>query len=409
MANLLANFTVLTWNMGGAKYFSELRETPNADTWNDHVARTVDVLVALLEQHNPDVVALQEVPKAEDDGARFDDVLDQLEERETGYEHVFFVNLQSDKNKIRSDFRVLAETFPMVLFKQGYAFLYRCKNSFTNPRPLWEEQQLSSGRRAEDSFDAIHLSTGLYVGDRNTEPRLAALGRFFKTFESSSKDNATSLEVCILNVHLSTLRHERENMPGFDMESSALRRSQIDTLLKYVITPYNKAIRDKWEEGWNKIEPVGQDRKDGLKQRTPLWFIAGDLNCSPESSEMQFLEQMHFVDLLKPPVGKERQGTKMDSSHDPPTLVLDYILAGPSFTLERRGAAKFTSDLNSQVIDIQKLLPALNYATFPSDHIPVFADLQLSQGTVERALDTVGTREKILEALRRMPLENNRP
>lgn len=398
----MAEFKVLTWNMGGAKYFSELKDRPTAKTWNQHVGKAVRVLRALLKKYNPDVVALQEVPKAE--GARgFKNVLDEIqieEEEEVNCSAVFFENLRSDTHQIRKVFSDLAQVprFRNVHFLQGYAFLYMSDPSLAVPRSVWTEHMPLADHPPEEAFEGIHLSTGLYCGDRNTEPRLAVMGRFFKTFGKKQKDPA--LEVCVLNLHLSTLRYERENMPGFDMESANVRRSQIDTLLKYVITPYNLAIRDKWQAGWNEMSggPVGQDEEQGLRQRTPLWFLAGDLNCPPNSQEIQFLEQMNFEDLVPsdPPV----RGTKMDSSHAHPTLVLDYIFAGPSFTLEGNA---FKPTKNSEVVDIENLpaSPPWTFSTFPSDHIPVFAELKSDDETPNRALDTVGTRKLILDALGR--------
>jgi len=198
--------------------------------------------------------------------------------------------------------------------------------------------------------EIVRLETGLFTGSRDTEPRLAVVVHFI--IDSHDKP----LDIFVVNLHLTTLKGEREGSPDKDAAAARVRRQQIDVVANGIVSRYNEWAAEKVKE---------EKKKDKQFKRMPaVWVIGGDFNCMPLSPEISAMGQMNFIDL-SPHKGP---GTKGD--HVPivdATITLDYLFAGPAYYSLDPYLAKIATDRNPTPLEPYKV----------SDHFPVLADVPL--------------------------------
>jgi hypothetical protein len=126
-------------------------------------------------------------------------------------------------------------------------------------------------------FETIYTTTGLYLGSRDTEPRLVVLGRV-----KLPDGTADGRYVNFLNVHLTTLRGEREGNIRLDRIASSARLHQLELILDNVISAYQVATY--------RMPRISPTRKEDI------WIVAGDFNATPVSPEVELVTQAGFVD-----------------------------------------------------------------------------------------------------------------
>ena len=357
-------FTVLDWNIGGAKVLEQKTRRQRKETRK----KINDALIFLLRhsKHELDVVMLQEIVQWQEPRDReIKDLLDKI----PGYTYFPFPVIDSkilsskakwNKVKKKSDWD------PNTYFAQGNAFLIRDDAPHF---PVWDLSKVDQPRAGSDHFiEVVHLDTGLYFGDRNTEPRAALVAHFiYDPTEGHKEPNCKPLDIFVVNVHLTTLSMEREGVPEVDTLAAKMRKTQLDVVFNGIVSRYNS-----WRQGGyrERGDPRICKPHETCKRHSPVWIIAGDFNFTEESSEYAFIKRMNFIDTV-PADGKKTSfghGTKAKGAGNAPTLTLDYIFAGPKFvSLD----SAIESDLHhNEVVHHKKVREA-------SDHYPVLSTLTL--------------------------------
>jgi endonuclease/exonuclease/phosphatase family metal-dependent hydrolase len=206
--------------------------------------------------------------------------------------------------------------------QQGYGV---CVREAGQLRRLWVDQanpNVDADRPTAQAhydlcFEAIHTTTGSYLGNRDTEPRLVVLGRL------KLPDGAGMRYANVLNLHLTTLRGEREGNIRLDRRGSRTRLQQLDLILDNIISAYQEAKEHRLP-------------RTAPNQKEDIWIMAGDFNATQDSEELELVRRVGFVDgnldkSLEDATGtfQDQIGTKWSLSRPtaPPTAT-DYILCG---------------------------------------------------------------------------------
>lgn len=378
---------VMSWNIAGAKVLKKLNTEESStnvasDYINEYNRVWRNAILGRGKNKMPDVILLQECIGFSDtrspeereikwvDGAKI------LSEIFSGYETFFFASLSSisqphprrwDKMRKGKEEEYLPE---YVEVKQGYGICIKKPELLKRLWPVMlpvstEKQRKQEGKKEpvvkyDDhvgpsdynlAFQAIPISTGLYLGTRDTEPRLAVLGRM--KIENSNK------YLNFLNLHLTTLNGEREGKIKVNRKASQIRLNQLDLVLDFIISAYQEAGSYRIHSG--KTEDI--------------WIIGGDFNATPESQEIELIKSVGFIDgnpnkqLNAPEIehldGKE--GTKWSIRNEelPPTT-LDYIFCG----IEK---ASFTSGKIKVDRSLRPFRPGFKEKVFESDHAVLLA------------------------------------
>ncbi|MBU3967638.1 MAG: hypothetical protein KKG76_09740 [Euryarchaeota archaeon] len=206
--------------------------------------------------------------------------------------------------------------------------------------------------------EQVYLRSGLYFGNRDTEPRAALVAHFIFNPERKEKK---PLDIFVVNLHLTTLTGEREGIPIKDHEASRIRQNQLDVIFLDIVSQYNIWRQKHYPERDNKRQPADGET---IEREEPLWILAGDFNFTPESKEYEYIKkEMNFMDVV--PI--KGSGTKAKGVGNPATLTLDYIFVGPKFiSLDHR----ITEDgIRNNSVD--------SHAK-GSDHFPIYARIPLA-------------------------------
>lgn len=391
---------VLNWNIGGAK-FLEQKTREERDKVRVELNGS---LKKLLQNYTPDVITLQEIVRyKESTDQRVVDLIDPIE----GYKYYSFPLVDSllfssqakwDKVKDNSDWH------PHTYFAQGNGILFKENAPLF---PVWDLSNLheeSPGRQRLDflkqfgkipacstNYDLqlllaeqraiqdkkyliehVHLDSGIYFGDRNTEPRAALVAHLIvdplmeeSRIDEKHADGFKPLDVFIVNLHLVTIMKERVGIPKIDTEAVRLRRTQLDIVFDGIVSRYNSWADDGYPQRGQKQQPKDWET---FHRHKPVWILCGDFNFTEDSEEYNFIKQRYFIDTT-PPKGRRSPhgvGTKTSGAGNPPTLTLDYIFAGPKFIAF---APVFEEDgINRNIVD---------HDIRASDHYPVFSRLPL--------------------------------
>lgn len=322
----LMKFTILNWNIAGAKYLEEREEKREKFKKNIN-----EELRRLLEVYKPDVITLQEIVKyGPKDNT--DDILDVAEYKKKGYVYHAFPLIDTESLSIRAKWNKLEGQggWPKgTYFAQGNGFLF--KKGIPH-QPVWDLPKDSNNTpraQRENYIEKVSLESGLYFGDRDSEPRAALVAHFvYNTKPVTIKEKPIEvLDIFVINLHLTTLALEREGVPEIDRKATKIRLSQLDVIFDGIISRYNSWKRGRFRERGELRKPENWESFD---RHEPLWILAGDFNSTPESPisyEYKLMQDLNFMDM----VPNKGRGTKAPGAGEDATLTLDYIFAGPKF------------------------------------------------------------------------------
>jgi endonuclease/exonuclease/phosphatase family metal-dependent hydrolase len=352
-------FTILNWNIGGGKYL----ETQSSD--REAMRREInEALKSIVKKYRyPQIITLQEIVEYRDPGKKKDELVELIDvdwingEKKNLYRYFPVMLINSKAYSAKSKWKQIikkggwdAKTY----FAQGSAFLIRedlCNNHF----PVCDLTADCCTRRGEHIgehiIEPVSLNSVLYLGDRDTEPRSALVTHFI----FNPKGNAKPLDVFVVNIHLTTIMKEREEIPEVDLMATEIRMDQIEKIFSGIISSYNV-----WKE--RGFPECGEKRVfeswETDKRHQPLWILAGDYNFTPASLEYETIQKMNFKDVV--PV--KGFGTKARGLGNTAAITVDYVFVGPKrISLDPEGIR------NNQVLHQIKV----------SDHCPLYAEIPL--------------------------------
>lgn len=309
LMEMLMEFKILNWNVAGAKYLEKTESSREEFRANLNAE-----LKRLVQLHNPDVVTLQEVVQYEADHK---DIIDPPD----GYDYHAFPLIDTESLSIRAKWNKLEKmgNWPTgTYFAQGNGFLF--KRNLPH-QPVWalpRDGKHEPRIKRENYIEKVSLESGLYFGDRDTEPRAALVAHF--VFNPKGKP----LDIFVLNVHLTTLTMEREGVPEIDRRATKIRLSQLDIIFDGIVSRYNSWRRGGFRERGEHRDPAEWETFD---RHEPVWILAGDFNSTPLSHEYKTIQDVNFMDVVL----NKGAGTKAPGAGKEATLTLDYIFAGPAF------------------------------------------------------------------------------
>ncbi len=392
-------FTVLNWNLGGARFL----ETPTRGEREDQKkmmnAALRDLVSGQKPNQQPDVITLQEIVQYREP-KRDDKVHEIIDEPPEGYTYHPFVlidtKLVSSKAKWDKVFG-MTDWDKDAYFAQGNAILVKKE---ARVFPVWDLSDLhqasnfsavespdaneSDGERTDGTtkshyIEHVRLDSGLYFGDRNTEPRGASVMHFILP----DAKNDHPVDIFVVNVHLTTLMKEREGVPEVDSQAVRTRLWQLEIIFNGIVSRYNSWRIDEYP---SRKEPHKVLPSETLERYSPVWILAGDFNFTEESEEYQYIERRNFIDTVEKKWGlldgQKVEGTKAAGVGKPPSLTLDYVFAGPKFVsldpmLELVGVSE------SKIIHEQEGMehPPKNV----SDHYPVLSTIDFQPRGLSKA------------------------
>jgi len=306
----LTKFTIMNWNVAGAKYLEdpELRR-------EEFRLKINETLTRLVKTHEPDVITLQEL-------VQFGPEKKNLINPPPGYKLHVFTLIDTERLSIRAKWDKVEHkgNWPKgTFFAQGNGFLF--KEDLPH-QPLWALPKAGAHRTnmlPPHYVEKVGLESGLYFGDRDTEPRAALVAHFV-----FNPRGIKPLDIFVVNVHLTTLTMEREGVPEIDRLATRVRLAQLDIIFDGIVSRYNR-----WKRGG--FLQRGEHRKaekwETFNRHEPVWIVTGDFNFTPTSVEYQTISNMNFMDV----VPTKGAGTKSPGAGNRATLTLDYVFAGPAF------------------------------------------------------------------------------
>jgi endonuclease/exonuclease/phosphatase family metal-dependent hydrolase len=347
---------VLNWNVGGAKFL----ETEDENEREDFRKELNSSLRALVKQHKkPHVIALQEIVHYAKPRTPRKNLIDPLKD----YVYHPLILIDTLRHPYVRKWKNLVNWPKGSYFGQGNAILWRRDLLHY---PVFRVPGTHIAPTDKRHVENVLLMSGLYFGDRNTEPRAAMVAHFVFGKNSDTRKKTEfekPLDVFVVNVHLTTLMGEREGVPQIDHEASRTRLGQLHIVLNGIVSRYNNWRRGRYHfaDSSGVLKP---DEDEDFERHSPIWILCGDFNFIPESEEYQLIKRMNFVDG-NPQKGT---GTKGSGFGSKATITCDYIFAG----------LKFTS-LDPLVIDeFIDANPKPDYDITVSDHYPLFAKIPLT-------------------------------
>ncbi|MGH9877703.1 MAG: hypothetical protein ACRD5H_08700, partial [Nitrososphaerales archaeon] len=253
--------------------------------------------------------------------------------------------------------------------QQGYGV---CVRDAGQLRRLWVDEIHGSGSHPDADrpqslpqynvcFEAIPTTTGLYLGSRDTEPRLVVLGRLKLSDKAARKRYMN-----FLNIHLTTLKGEREGNIRRDRLGSKKRLQQLNLILDDILSAYQETTAHRVP-------------RNSISQEEDIWIMAGDFNATPNAEELELVGRVGFVDgnsdkKLWDATGQfhNRIGTKWSSSKSAaPPIVVDYIMCG----LQDTAFPMDGVDTSNSLRPYRPLFP--DGSAFEPDHAVLFASFEV--------------------------------
>jgi endonuclease/exonuclease/phosphatase family metal-dependent hydrolase len=343
-------FKIINWNVAGAK-FLEQKAKERAITRT----KINETLISLIKEHDPDVVTLQEIVQYKDPNGKIVDLIDPPGD----YKYYSFPLIDTDRLSFKGKWdkvRRLGGWSPETFFAQGNAILYHKNVAHV---PVWS--LLSNGKFAKRDnrhyVEQVNIESGLYFGDRNTEPRSALVSHFIFNPDNDSKPQ----DVFVVNMHLTTLMMEREGIPEIDQRATKIRLSQLDIVFNGIVSRYNTWKREGFLDRGKKLN---LSKEETIERHEPLWVLVGDFNFTPESEEYLTIKHLNFVDVILPE--KKAPGTKAKGVGKPATIVVDYVFAGPKFI-----------SLDPNITQFDLLENCVDHDIKCSDHYPCVATITI--------------------------------
>lgn len=313
--------------MGGVQFL----RTPPAER-ESYKEKLNKELEQLIKTYAPDLILMQEIVRYEVSGK-----LDELISPPEGYAYQSSIAINSihQNHPLKWDNIREKGNWPQSAYLgQGNGILWR---KGLNHSSIWDLDP--AGTHSSDVIieEKVRIDTGLFTGFRDTEPRISVVYHFFHE----------GRDIFVVNMHLTTLRGEREGLPAIDLRGSEIRRNQIKIVLEGVVSRYNE---------WRKLQG------ESTSENPPLWILAGDFNATPNSVEIAEMETMSFIDVS--PV--KGLGTKRKKTNLTPSITVDYIFAGPTY---------HAFDPHVLAHSMLKIEPDYRFTT--SDHFPVISSLEI--------------------------------
>jgi endonuclease/exonuclease/phosphatase family metal-dependent hydrolase len=292
---------VITWNIGGAKFLGLPADNPEGMSRPEFRLALNKAIIKLCEDHQPDFVVLQEIVRY-GDPAHPQDLLEKV----PGYHFDTSIAIDTINHSHPTKWKKYIKEGKWdvdTYLAQGYGILWR---ENIEHAAIWDFAG-RSGPKIEKEI--VHLDTGLFTGNRDTEPRLAVVTHFIV------RANSEPMDIFIVNLHLTTLKGEREGSPNKDDNASKTRQAQIDLVMHGIVSRYNEWVKDEL-------------KKRGIERPPAVWILAGDFNCMPTSPEIGSIQRMNFIDLNPNKAsGTKGKGVPLKKA----TITLDYIFAGPAY------------------------------------------------------------------------------
>lgn len=353
-------FRILNWNIAGAKYLDLKSQEQYPDmerhkTREGFRKRLNDALSEKIREQNPHVITLQEVVRYNNSGddSCADCILDEPEMYDFFFEPLIDTKHYSAPRKW-NQVKERGKWSSNAFFAQGNAIMIKKDvSSF----PIFKLPKIDQKSVEKVHPEIVKLTAGFYFGDRNTEPRAALITHIvlsqFKPNNRADIQLGKPLDIFIVNVHLTTIKKEREGIPDIDLEGSRIRLRQIDIITNEIVSRYNSWAKDKYRlDGMVPTEDETTDR------HKPIWILAGDFNFTPESDEYRALLNRGFIDLLP----HRNVGTKASGLGETPTLTVDYVFGGPKYEALDPGYVQEGIQTNRVAFDDEVTI---------SDHLPL--------------------------------------
>lgn len=374
------SLSIVSWNVFGARWLdlsgedSPRQERPVRE---ERKRGLNDEILKIIEQHQPEVIAFQETVEYSLSGFWGDRTT--LIDTPNGYQYYSSIlvdsigNPQSNKWK---NARTKGRWPTSALFSQGNAFLVREDLSFFPPSSLpktgvnfseWLQSFLPGidcTASLSSCIQNVNLGSGIYFGDRDTEPRGCSILHLVFPFHRTYQQDKP-LDVFILNTHLTTLLAERTTASeGGGKETVkqviALRKSQMTQILDNVVFRY-----ENWIQSGFKVRgrPVKLNSCETVERWAPLWVILGDFNFTQNSEEYNWFVNQGMSHLPY----QEKPDTISEKFSYSPQSIVDHVFIRPTLEsanfVQKLNFSGFTSSIETKEV---------------SDHSPIFAKINIS-------------------------------
>ncbi len=328
-------FTVLDWNIGGAKFLEKKTRQERQQIRTNINEALIKILKRADFGPQPDVVTLQEIVRYKEPS---DELVQEIIDDIPGYDYFPFPLIDSNILSSKAKWSKIMKESDWdsdAYFAQGNAFLIK---KGTPLFPVWDLSNLSQPspiKKNKHLIEKVHLDSGLYFGDRNTEPRAALVAHFIypnpaRISKEKNTNDSKPLDIFVVNLHLTTLMMEREGVPEIDTLATKMRLNQLNIIFNGIVSRYNC-----WRQGGYRDRGDKRDEEshETFNRHSPIWIIMGDFNFTEESTEYAFIKRLNFIDTVpnQRKVSEFGKGTKASGISNDPTLNLDYIFAGPKF------------------------------------------------------------------------------
>jgi hypothetical protein len=229
------------------------------------------------------------------------------------------------------------------------------------------QSALENAMRRTPIVEDAQVQTGLYRGDRDTEPRAATVIHLVID-RDLEHDHAKGpqpldrpLDVFVVNVHLTTLTEERVGIPEVDSRAAERRVAQLRTILDDTVSPYMRWVRNQFEIKGAHVETIPQ--VETHRRFRPIWLLAGDFNFTPSAEEHAYLEARNFIDLDR----EHQVHTKASGTGEDPSITLDYVFAGPAFEALDPRDTRANVKVSTRTDELVRV----------SDHYPLIVELPI--------------------------------
>ncbi len=387
------DFRIINWNIGGAKFLalpSSKDQKPNDHSLSreEFNTRMENALRQLITQfQNPHVITLQEVVQFNEQGdsTKPQNTFDDSFFEEVGYKFHFWRLIDTEKFSARMKWDKIKQYWKGCdnpYFAQGNAILVR-KDMIKSLFPVWTipdipaygqtEQQSNSGKNPpcdneiECASEMVYVEQGLYFGDRNTEPRAAIVTHFVldgtePQVHPPHQSLDWPIDLFVVNLHLTTLLHEREGIPSIDIKASERRLKQLDIVFNDIISRYNSWQKETKYQLSGK--PYPEEAGAQTTRNSPVWIVAGDFNFTPTSAEFDYITKRNFMSLCK-------GLTKSKGLGEAPTLTVDYVFGGCLYD------SILPQDIKDVIDRPDRNITWALQAVAVSDHYPLCVDVPI--------------------------------
>jgi endonuclease/exonuclease/phosphatase family metal-dependent hydrolase len=396
------DFAILNWNVGGAKFLEACGEIKDKDERNKEREKMInklnnELMTVIIFFKRPQIITLQEIVQwKERNDSDIHDLINYDKFINEGYIYHPFPLIDSRTLSSKEKWEKVQQKggWPdNTYFAQGNAFLFRedlphfpiwditadskrpaesqtpkiqyccdaCGDEYelmhqwTCPKCGKIHEIKTDKEKREHYIEKVDLESGLYFGDRDTEPRAALVAHFIINPENDPKP----LDIFVINTHLTTITMEREGIPEIDSKATEIRLSQLEVIFKGIVSRYN-SWKQKGYPARDKVRKFGNH--ETAKRHPPVWIVAGDFNFTQTSTEYERIQRWNFMDV----VPNKGSGTKAKGAGKPASLTLDYIFAGPKFI-----------SLDPLIIEQSISDNHVSHQVEFSDHYPMFARIPL--------------------------------